>query len=78
MSLTKLTFNNSQAKSLLGSMKTFMTVLIETLDSPEDDLIQSVANVCRNLSSENDYSSNQTMRDVGAVTQLTKVSAGSF
>ena len=74
MTLTNMTFNNSRIKSLLGSMRPFITVLVDLLKfSTNDDLIQSAADILRNLSWKTDYSSKQTLRDVKAVYYLTKV-----
>jgi adenomatosis polyposis coli protein len=43
------------------------------LESPAEELRQVVASVLRNLSWNADYVSKQVLRDVGAVTLLTKV-----
>uniref|UniRef100_A0A6P6XT17 Probable WRKY transcription factor protein 1 n=1 Tax=Dermatophagoides pteronyssinus TaxID=6956 RepID=A0A6P6XT17_DERPT len=72
MILTHVTFNNPQVKSLLGSKKSFLIVLIELLRiSSNEDLIQAIAKVIQNLSWDTNYISMQTMRDVKTVTHLT-------
>ncbi len=73
LALTNLTFGDSQTKSLLGNMKPFMRALVMNLESPAEELRQVVASVLRNLSWNADYISKQVLRDVGAVTLLTKV-----
>ncbi|OTF76192.1 APC-like protein, partial [Euroglyphus maynei] len=71
MILTHVTYNNPQVKSLLGSKKSFLLVLIELLRISNEDLIQTIAKVIQNLSWDTNYISMQTMRDVKTVTHLT-------
>ncbi|KAJ0177592.1 hypothetical protein K1T71_006465 [Dendrolimus kikuchii] len=72
MTLTNLTFGDGNNKSLLCSFKDFMLALVEQLESPNDDMRQVTAAVLRNLSWRADTNSKQVLREVGAVTGLTK------
>lgn len=74
MILTHVTYNNPQVKSLLGSKKSFLLVLIELLSLSNEDLIEAIAKVIQNLSWDTNYISMQTMRDLKTVTHLTTVS----
>ncbi|KAH7644527.1 apc-like protein [Dermatophagoides farinae] len=71
MILTHVTYNNPQVKSLLGSKKSFLLVLIELLSLSNEDLIEAIAKVIQNLSWDTNYISMQTMRDLKTVTHLT-------
>ena len=76
--LTHMTANNAHVKSMLGSMRPFVKMLVATLQSsPDIDnhllLVQAVGNVLHNLSWKTDYSSKQNMRDSQVVTYLIKV-----
>lgn len=73
MALINLTFGDSQTKSLLATMKPFMKALVSNLESPAEELRQVVASLLRNLSWKADYMTKQILREVGAVTYLTKV-----
>ncbi|XP_012285915.1 uncharacterized protein LOC105702713 isoform X2 [Orussus abietinus] len=72
MALTNLTFGDGKNKALLCSFRKFMKALVSQLHSPSDDLRQVTASVLRNLSWRADANSKQTLREVGAVTGLTK------
>lgn len=85
--LTYMTAQNETVKSVLGSMRPFIGMLVETLQQqgPQTaaqlqehnnnhlQLLQSVANVLHNLSWKSDFNSKQIMRDFGTVHHLAKV-----
>lgn len=50
-----------------------MTILVATLRSPSEELVQAAAKVLRNLSLKTDYATIQTMRDAKAVSTLISV-----
>ncbi|CAG2109249.1 unnamed protein product, partial [Medioppia subpectinata] len=72
MTLINLTFGDSQTKSLLATMKSFMRALVHNLESPAEELRQVAASLLRNLSWKADYITKQILREVGTVALLTQ------
>lgn len=69
--------HSDPVKSVLGSMRPFIGMLVETLQQASRldnlPLLQSAANVLHNLSWKADFNSRQIMRDVKTVEHLAKV-----
>lgn len=75
MILTHSTYNNPQTKSLIGTKKSFLNVLIKMIKITSEDMIQAIAKVIQNLSFDTDYITMQMFRDCRLVHHLTHVSS---
>lgn len=72
MALTNLTFGHDNNKKLLCENKDFMKALVGHIETSGDDLVQVTANVLRNLSWHANSNMKAVLKDIGAVTALTK------